>query len=494
MVSSSIVRRHATGATLVAFFSAAALLSVAPVPAWLRPLDALSEPDPLAALVQLLLARPASIPLPDQQEDQRQAERDPLLPEEDDEPAAPEIPPGPRRGPAWVPPERPALDRYQSRLGLVAPPVERPEALEPYFVALSRVEAGEAGAFARALHFGDSLIASDKIADRVRQRLQERFGSGGRGFLFPKRFNTFQRGQRSGEGSSGWSLDVITSSIDRLPDRHFGFSGASFTASARGETLRFAPLAGSDRLRVHFFGQPGGAELSIEADGAEVGTVSTAAAEAKADFAPFSLPPGTEALTVTASGPKLRLYGVSLEGEGGALWSTLGLPGATSEVWLRPDPEGFGRLLAAEAPDLVVVMLGGNDGLMLSKGRVGADDIERDTDAFVGRLAAGAGEAACLLVSPLEAVRAKAGGRSLVPKPEVPVVIERLRRVAERRGCAFWDMYAAMGGRGSLARWVEAKLMLGDLIHPKSRGSDLLGELMVESLMRAYDEWAERGG
>jgi len=92
-----------------------------------------------------------------------------------------------------------------------------------------------------------------------------------------------------------------------------------------------------------------------------------------------------------------------------------------------------------------------------------------------------------LIVSPLEAVRATQGGR-MTPKPEVAEVIAIQRRVAEERGCGFWSMYRSMGGEGSLARWVEADLMLGDLIHPRSRGSDLLGEMLAEALMRGYDD------
>jgi lysophospholipase L1-like esterase len=187
-------------------------------------------------------------------------------------------------------------------------------------------------------------------------------------------------------------------------------------------------------------------------------------------------------------GAGARVYGVRLEAEGapGILWSTLGLPGATSAVWLRPDEEEFVRLLGARPPHLAVVMLGGNDGLMLSKGRTTLEAIERDTTRFIRRIRAAAHEADCLVVSPLEAVRAKTGGR-LIPKPEVPKVIAVLRRVAEAEGCGFWDMYASMGGKGALKRWVRARLMLGDLIHPRSRGSDLLGEMMAEAIMDAYD-------
>lgn len=503
----SFVRRYPTGVTIAGFFVAAIALSLAPVPSWMKPLDLLDTEDPLIALRDALLQKPESIPLPDQQHDQVQAAGDPLLldgaPASEDPPAEVAVvtatrSDGPRQ--AWRMPPRPVFDRYAARLGLSAAPLERfcrtrgegggcrAQALDRFFSVLERVEEKRPGEVARVMHFGDSLIASDKISDRVRMRFQERFGSGGRGFLLAKRFNQFQRGRRSGRGSDGWSLDVITASIEALPDRHFGFSGASFTAKAAGETLVFEPVGPSRYLDIFFLAEPGGGALELLADERSVGRLDTRGNTPRGTMTSYVLPEATETLTLRSEGPGARIYGVNLEARvPGVLWSTLGLPGATSEVWLRPDRDEFVRLLAERPPDLAVVMLGGNDGLMLSKKRVTLEAIERDTSAFVERVRAASPAVDCLLVSPLEAVRAKGGGR-LIPKPEVPMVIRVLRRVAERHGCGFWDMYASMGGRGSLKRWVKARLMLGDLIHPRSRGSDLLGEMMAEAMMRAYDE------
>lgn len=508
VVASSFVRRHATGVTIAAFFASAIGLSLAPVPSWLKPTDIFDAEDPGGELQGALFTKPEAIPLPDQQDDQLQATNDPLLLE--DKPASeapePEVSAGvrpPRTGP-WKMPERPQFDAYAARLGLKAAPLVlgcrdpksgednrgcARKALNGFFTALARVERGEASARARVVHFGDSLIASDKISDRVRRRMQERFGSAGRGFLMGKRFNQFQRGNRSGRGSDGWRLDVMTASIKSLRDRHFGFSGASFTAEGPGETLRFEPIGASRFVDLYYLAGPSGGDLRILADDALILDVDTRMATLTATRTSFVLPEGTKHLVVQSADAGPRVYGLTLDAETpGITWTTLGLPGATSGVWLRPDKDEFVRLLAGRDPDLAVVMLGGNDGLMLSKKRTSAETIEENTGRFIRRIRLAVPEVECLLVSPLEAVRAKGGGR-LIPKPEVAVVIDILRRVAEREGCGFWDMYASMGGKGSLKRWIKARLMLGDLIHPRSRGSDLLGEMMAEALMRSYDEW-----
>ena len=224
------------------------------------------------------------------------------------------------------------------------------------------------------------------------------------------------------------------------------------------------------------------------ADGELVEKVSTKYKKQVGRRKRVKLPEGAETLTIKSMDRLSRIYGINLEAKvSGITWSSLGLPGATSEVWLRPGRKEFVRLLRRFEPTLAVVMLGGNDGLMLSKKRTTIEAIEKDTRNFIKRIQASEPESDCLLVSPLEAVRAKAGGRQLIPKPEVLEVIKALQRVAKDQGCGFWDMHASMGGVGSLKKWIKANLMLADRIHPRSRGSDLLGEMMAEAIMRSYD-------
>src|SRR5262249_53001596 len=64
--------------------------------------------------------------------------------------------------------------------------------LDPLFEALDATEAKLRTTPVRIVHLGDSLIASDYISDVLRRRLEKRFGSGGRGYLFidrPSRFS-----------------------------------------------------------------------------------------------------------------------------------------------------------------------------------------------------------------------------------------------------------------------------------------------------------------
>lgn len=500
------VQRHATGWTLALFVASCVILSAAPLPEWLQPLDVFESDEPVRTFFARILSRPQAVPRPSQgyvagggaldvaAEDMKAIEDE--LPEEERREI--EVREGPR--PKWQRPERPRFEYWAARLGLDAAPLERGcaepaadgcrrRAMERFFAGLRDVETSSATARpVRIIHFGDSLIASDKITDVVRLRLQERFGSSGRGFLMVRKFNRFQRGNRTGDGTGGWVLDVITQGV--LQDRHFGYTGASFTAQTAREASTFAPLGGSRFVELFHLEEPQGGAVELFAGDRSLGVIDTRSSnlQSKAKIRRFPIPEGADAVRLETVKAGARVFGVVLEAETpGVVYESIGLPGATSEVWLRPNERDFERLLGAREPALVVHMVGGNDALMLSKNRATLEEIERSMHRFFDRVEEASPRADCLVVSPLESVRATAGGK-MTPKPEVLEVIEVQRRVAAARGCGFWSMYASMGGRGSLEKWVAADLMLGDLIHPRSRGSDLLGEMMAEALMEGYDD------
>ncbi|MGF1510518.1 MAG: GDSL-type esterase/lipase family protein [Myxococcota bacterium] len=500
-----------TALTLAAFVGFCVGLSAMPIPEDLKPLDIFDHQRPFASFWARLVSRPQAVPRPSQGYVAgggalNIAEEDTFV--RDDEAVETTIPHRPVDAhvarEAWTPPERPFFDRFKDALHLSAASLERPcveppdasvgpgcqrRALDRFFDALRAAESSRPSSTVRVIYFGDSLIASDKITDTVRARLQDRFGAAGRGFLMVRKFNRFQRGHRTGRGTGGWVLDVITQGV--LQDRYFGYTGAAFTAQKAGEQSVFEPVGGARQLELYYLQEPHGGVLTLTADGLALGEVDTRGASLgkRAQVASFALPPGTDAVTLRAETHGGRVFGVALEAEvPGVVLESIGLPGATSEVWVRPHREDFLRMLAHRQPDLVVLMVGGNDALMLSKRRATEDRIKASMDAFFQRIAAAVPEADCLVVTPLESVRAKADGR-MEPKAEVHTVMALQRRVARRHGCGVWDLYRSMGGEGSLRRWVDADLMLGDLIHPRSRGSDLLGEMMAEALMEGYDTY-----
>jgi hypothetical protein len=101
-------------------------------------------------------------------------------------------------------------------------------------------------------------------------------------------------------------------------------------------------------------------------------------------------------------------------------------------------------------------------------------------------------DAGCLIVGALD--RARKEDTGLVTVPIIPHIVDVQRKVALELGCAFFDTFTAMGGRGSMAIWVRRGLGAGDLTHPTSVGAEVLGNWLSRALMERFDAFTETGG
>jgi hypothetical protein len=110
------------------------------------------------------------------------------------------------------------------------------------------------------------------------------------------------------------------------------------------------------------------------------------------------------------------------------------------------------------------------------------------------RLRAGAPEAACLVVTPID--QATRSGGTPETKPNLPRMVAQQRVAAAAAGCAFWDATAAMGGSGSIVRWSRLKppLAWADLLHLSADGQALVGDLLADAILAGYDAWKASGG
>ncbi|MGB0522189.1 MAG: hypothetical protein ACPGJS_04475 [Flammeovirgaceae bacterium] len=94
-----------------------------------------------------------------------------------------------------------------------------------------------------------------------------------------------------------------------------------------------------------------------------------------------------------------------------------------------------------------------------------------------------------IVIGPSDMARKK--GEDFASYPNVPVLRDAMKEAAFESGCAFWDLYGAMGGRNSIAAWVDSKPALAnpDYTHFTRRGAKLVGELFFNALMKEYKSY-----
>ncbi|MFH2005684.1 MAG: GDSL-type esterase/lipase family protein [bacterium] len=198
------------------------------------------------------------------------------------------------------------------------------------------------------------------------------------------------------------------------------------------------------------------------------------------------LRPGKHRIELRAVGTgTVRLFGAVLRRDRpGVVLHTLGVPGA-QVANVAPGHKGLLRAqLARLRPTLLITLLGTNDAY---DHRLTAKALETRLTTVLRELRGGDTRPDCLLVgTPDFSDKHWRKARRLRQKAAMTRRIQR--KVAAAQGCAYWDLYAAMGGAGSIQRLIRAHppLAYGDRIHLTRRGYRALGGLLYDALMAEY--------
>jgi lysophospholipase L1-like esterase len=373
-----------------------------------------------------------------------------------------------------------------ARLQLLAPKnlTDPNHELDHFYEALRK------GGVTRVLHYGDSPTTGDLITADARALLQKQFGDAGAGFvLIAKPWAWYYHRGVDMEASS-WTIDVA--GVSELKDGLNGLGGASFRGSP-GAVAKWTLKDGRHRtVDLSYLAQPDGGSFSVEADGEELGSVETAAAEREPAFASFQPPPGSKQFRLRVTRGTVRLYGLEFRKDTpGVIYSSLGVNGANITLLSRAfNNAHWSAELHHYRPDLVVLAYGTNESgySQFVDGTWG-----KELKAAVHRLQASLPNASILLMSPMDRGEKNEAG-DIDTIPTLPRLVSIEASVAAETGVAFFNTYQAMGGRGTMARWyaAEPRLVGADFIHPMPAGAKIVGELLYNALRDGYNEYKLR--
>ena len=330
----------------------------------------------------------------------------------------------------------------------------------------------------RVSYVGDSLTADDHITNALRERLATLVGDGGPGFVYAIAPHPYCQHHKIARVANGaWHVHGVstTPAIDHL----LGLGGS---AESEGDaSIRFVPTSPVHTVDVHYLAQPHGGALTLLADGKEVGAIATAAERKQAAFTQLVVPDGTRKLELRAHG-RVRLFGASLEAARGAVVDNLGVVNATAKQLHNHNlPEHWVRQLAHRAPDLVVIMLGTNEAEWLAPRGTAMAEHEQLFGDLLASVRTANPRASCLVVSPLDQLDWR--DPAMPPRASVPAMVEAQHRAALAHGCAFWDTYQWMGGKGSSAGWFKRGLVVKDYQHPTSEGAERIAAALFAGLV-----------
>jgi lysophospholipase L1-like esterase len=389
--------------------------------------------------------------------------------------------------------------------------IDNAASLDKFYAALVKLDADSAHANATVVHFGDSPTTADLITGDVRQQLQQRFGDAGPGFnLIAKPWAWYQH-RDIDETDKGWKF---TTAVGLMREGQFGIGGVGFDGGKDASARYKFSGASPDSMQLIWKNQTGGGSVVVDADDAEVATVSTAtpidqlipdvsaAPEAPAakppaaapQFRAISLPAGTKTVSLKVTDGNVHLYGVIFQrNQSGLTYDSIGLNGASITVLSRAIAKDMLKQSFTHLhPDLVVINYGTNEAGFASF--IGKQ-YEGELRMAIARVHEAAPNASILLMSPMD--RGERGaGNAISTMDTIPKIVDIQRRVAADTGCAFFNTFQAMGGDGTMQRWYEGKprLVGGDLIHPTPQGAKIVATAFVEQIQKGYTRYKSRNG
>ncbi|WP_437486980.1 GDSL-type esterase/lipase family protein [Sorangium sp. So ce1014] len=409
-------------------------------------------------------------------------------------------PPSPEVGaappaPAGAPPSRPAEVAAPGGERAAAPRLPEPPPelalLRPedgpyahFFAALRALEQRRRKDHVRIAWLGDSHAAADFWSGAVRSALQRRFGDGGVGFVHLGYAAYRHDGARLTADGKWRTRPKTPGGSTPIDDGVFGLGGILFSAHkgpARAE-ITVTGAGPSTRLLwdVCFRSSAPTDELAVTIEGGPSEVLRAAAGDAPGALAHAKLASvGATKLGVVPSGAP-ELCGLVVETDPevqpGVVLDTLGINGARLATALRWNELAWAAELARRSPELVVLEYGTNE----------AGDITTDPSLYAKQLAELLArtrrvepDADCLVLAPTD--RKDTAERT-------PVVRDVLRDAAREGGCAFWDTYEAMGGRGSIETWYRERPPRAsrDGVHLTFRGYRELGVKLSNDVLERY--------
>lgn len=333
-------------------------------------------------------------------------------------------------------------------------------------------------------YFGDSMIEGDLVTQTLRRLLQKRFGGSGVGFIplttpLPGFRTTIRQ-----SFNDDWTICSFVHP-DKCAGACPGLSGYVYI-SQKGADAKFEspPGSGPFRRAELLFGGTKPITLEARFDSlavpvtlAPAGAVSSYTLRRDTAFSSLEI-------TVTSEEPGI-LYGVNFENGPGtyvdnyAFRGNSGLPLAAISAGILT---GFNSLL-------------GNRLLILHYGLnvyvPGVEDYhwyELAMESVIRHLKESSPGISILVVSMTDRATL-ISGEYLTPAG-LPGFIGLQQRVAEKEQVAFFNLYEAMGGAGSMKKWVEGtpKLAADDYTHPNGAGASKIATLLFDFLMTGYEK------
>ena len=329
-------------------------------------------------------------------------------------------------------------------------------------------EAGEKQV--RVVHYGDSQIEEDRITSTLRTYLQNEYGGLGPGLLplvqtIPTRTVVqylLIDGQRvtAREGPKRYFV-YGPKNQQRDSSNHYGIMGqvAVLDSLCDSVTMHIEPYG--KLTSANYFSQLrvwATRDILVDGSRRHQGALRDTLTRLNIDISGIG-----------------EVYGVSLESATGVIVDNIPMRGGSGNVFTKMNRKELTEFYEATNTRLIILQFGGNVMPWANtEERVrGYAYSMRKQIRFLRECAP---NASILFIGPSDMLTVVDGEK--MSYPTIAYMDQQLARISAAEGIAYWSLFKAMGGEGSMQVWQEKGLASSDGVHFYRSGANRAGELL----------------
>ena len=328
----------------------------------------------------------------------------------------------------------------------------------------------------RIAFFGDSFIEGDILCGPLRDTLQRIFGGSGVGYMpITSEVTKFRTSIQ--HDFFGWdTFSIVGQKNTKAP---LGLPGYCFIPSMENQ-VTYKPVGKSFVTAKLFYESEKKSLLSITMNEQETSIINLEPSDRLSQFN-FS---GSVFNSIKLTFPEtdsIRVYGVAFEDSVGVSVDNFSMRSNPGMGLLLVDQERTRQFDSLRNYKLVILQYGLN--VISEKDSSGYNWYLDKMVGLIKRLRENFPDCGFLLLSIGDRCTNQNG--KIATMPDVIVMRDIQRKIAQKSGIAFWDMYTAMGGRNSIKNYTEAlpPLAAKDYTHLTFRGGRKIAKKMADALL-----------
>ncbi|WP_152537420.1 SGNH/GDSL hydrolase family protein [Aquimarina pacifica] len=353
----------------------------------------------------------------------------------------------------------------------------------------------------RIIHYGDSQIEGDRITGYLRNRLQHMFGGSGPGFI--PVLPVYRQISAIVEPSEHWErYAFFDPTKKKFSHRKYGsyLSTSRFTKyqkvqpdSIAIDTLpivkatvkigkskkTYAKFRRFSKIGLHYGNCNFPIRISVFNDNILIQQDSLITDGQYHQYQINTSVTPTDLRIELEGKISADFYGFTLDSGSGVQIDNVAMRGASGTIFANSSAQTYAQMMKKLSPKIVIMQYGGNTMPYLKD----STDVEKYTKRMsnqINWIRKRTKNISFIFIGPTDMCLPVNG--KMETYPMLPYLNQRLIETCMQNNVAYWSMYDAMGGKGSMKLWVDEKLTAKDYMHFTWKGTKIISELLFTSL------------